>query len=292
MEKSFSLFKSPEGRDRYISAYDAVLSKWDTPFKELDVATRFGDTHIIVSGPKDAFPLVLLHAANLSSTVWFPNIKELSRQFHTFAVDIIDNAGKSKPTTVFKTKEDPAVWLQEVLDGLCLDRVNIAGLSYGGWIALNFALNAPDRVNKLIMISPASPFVDFHQSFFFRLLPAAIFPAAPLIRYSLQAFFSKRFNVDKTFMAQMVAGMKYFRPIIEKGALPVPFSSEELKSLRIPAMLLLAKGEIAFDSQAAYDRALQFVPGVQAELWPDVGHALTMEQPEKANTRMLEFLLS
>lgn len=60
MSKQDLIFKSPEGKDKFMVFYDSVLSNWPVPYDSLTVPTRFGSTHIIVSGPKDAMPLVLL----------------------------------------------------------------------------------------------------------------------------------------------------------------------------------------------------------------------------------------
>lgn len=81
-----TLFKSPEGMARYLAAYDAVLALWHIPYAALDIQTKFGCTHVIASGPAEAPPLILLHAANTSSTIWFPNIEALSQHYRTYAL--------------------------------------------------------------------------------------------------------------------------------------------------------------------------------------------------------------
>ena len=56
-----SAFKTPEGEAAYLAAYDAAMKLWPVPYEEMEIPSRFGTTHVIVSGPKDAPPLVLLH---------------------------------------------------------------------------------------------------------------------------------------------------------------------------------------------------------------------------------------
>jgi pimeloyl-ACP methyl ester carboxylesterase len=56
--------------------------------------TPYGQTHVISYGPTDAFPLLLLHAGQASSTMWFPNIADLSTKFHLFALDTLDERMK------------------------------------------------------------------------------------------------------------------------------------------------------------------------------------------------------
>ena len=47
-----SAFKTLEGEPRYLAAYDAALKRWPVPYDEIDIPTRFGTTHVVVSGPK------------------------------------------------------------------------------------------------------------------------------------------------------------------------------------------------------------------------------------------------
>jgi hypothetical protein len=56
-----SAFKTPEGEAALLAAYDAALRLWPVPYEEMDIPTQCGMTHVVVSGPKDAPPVVLLH---------------------------------------------------------------------------------------------------------------------------------------------------------------------------------------------------------------------------------------
>ena len=49
---------------------------------------------------------------------------------------------------------DYVAWLTATLDGLHLGRVSLAGESFGGWIARNYAAAVPDRVDHLVLLSP------------------------------------------------------------------------------------------------------------------------------------------
>lgn len=49
---------------RFYQAYDQSLSLWPIESEAFYVSTRFGKTHIIASGPKDAPSLILLHGGS------------------------------------------------------------------------------------------------------------------------------------------------------------------------------------------------------------------------------------
>ena len=62
MSTFIPVFTSPAGEAEFMQAYQAILEKWPVPYQELTVPSRWGETHIIASGPEDAPPVVLLHA--------------------------------------------------------------------------------------------------------------------------------------------------------------------------------------------------------------------------------------
>ena len=85
-----TLFKTPEGANKYLAAYDATLALWPVPHQALEVTTSFGTTHINVAGSTDLPPLLLIHGFGASSTQWYSNVAPLSRYFRVYMPDVID----------------------------------------------------------------------------------------------------------------------------------------------------------------------------------------------------------
>jgi len=154
-------FKSTDAERKYAAAYDKVLAQWPVPFTQVTVNTPFAETHVIITGPEGSAPVVLLHATGMSSTVWLPNIGALSRGHRTFAVDIANEPGRTQQTRLLRDPDDCATWLAGVLEGLGVPRVSFVGSSFGGWLAINFALQAPARVDKLVLLAPAASLLPF-----------------------------------------------------------------------------------------------------------------------------------
>lgn len=106
MDSPINLFKTSKGQAQYFAAYDATLDLWRVPHKSRFVTTPYGRTHFITCSPEDAFSLVLLHAGQASSTMWFPNIAQLCGKFHVLALDTPGEPGKSVPTRQNATRHD------------------------------------------------------------------------------------------------------------------------------------------------------------------------------------------
>jgi pimeloyl-ACP methyl ester carboxylesterase len=128
-------FRSPELRAQFIAKYDAVMRSWPVAYEELDVATAFGATHVIVSGPTSAPPLVLLHGAATTAAMWSSIIAPLSESHRCYCIDTITDANKSVATKRVRAVADYVDWLRQSFAALELENARVAGLSYGGWLA-------------------------------------------------------------------------------------------------------------------------------------------------------------
>ena len=157
MNEQISVFKTLDGEAKSMAAYGAVLEHRPVPYEELDLLTRFGTTHVIASGSEEARPIILLHGQDSCAISWVYNIADLSRNFRTYAIDTIGDIGKSKLTCLPKSRKDYAEWLFEVFEQLKIEKADLMGISYGGFLATNFALAYPQRVNCVVLLAPGIP---------------------------------------------------------------------------------------------------------------------------------------
>ena len=170
-------------KPRYLAAYDAALKLWPVPYDEIDIPTRFGTTHVVVSGPKEAPPLVLLHGYMATSIMWSPNIVDFSKDYRVYAIDIMGQPSKSIPGEPIRDAADYVAWLTATLDGLHLDRISLVGMSFGGWLALTYTVAAPERVQKLVLLS-AGGFLPIARQFSLRGMLMVFFPT----RFTVNSF--------------------------------------------------------------------------------------------------------
>jgi pimeloyl-ACP methyl ester carboxylesterase len=155
-------FKSPEVEAAYMAIYDKILEKWPAAYEAKYVPTSYGDTFVIISGPEDGEPLVLLHGQGGSSTIWISNVADLSKTYRVYAVDIMGDIGKSKQIKAFDRTEF-ADWITTILDELKIEKTNIAGISLGGFLTTSYAIEKPERVKKIVLIAPAATLNPFSK---------------------------------------------------------------------------------------------------------------------------------
>ena len=200
-----------------------------------------------------------------------------------------------------------------MFDALHLAQADVVGESRGGWLALNVALSAPNRVKRLVLLNP-SAFVPLSITFFLGAFPAVLWPIHPLLHRALYAWFVKGFVVNERFAEQFMLGLKHFTlpklptlpTVFSEGelhhrvfhflsvktatAFPTVFSDEQLRRLTTPTLLLLGEQDTAMNEQAAFNRARRLIPHLEAEMFLKTGHILSMEQPEIVDARILKFL--
>jgi len=291
-----SAFKTPEGEAAYLEVYEDAMKSWPAPYVAREISTRFGVTHVVISGPEDAPPLVILHGYFGTLTMWSPNIADFSRDYRVYAIDVMGQPGKSipNPDEPIRDATKYIAWLSETLDGLNLDQISLVGLSYGGWLALNFTVSSQERVCKLVLLSPAGSFQPNVRQFNLRGMLMGVFPTR-LAMNSFMGWMGFEDTPDETTTRRLLdlvyLGMKYFRipPEIVR-IMPRVFSDDELRALHVPVLLLIGEDEVMYDAAKVMSRARGLIPNFEGELVPGCNHDMYASQHRIVNQRVLDFL--
>jgi pimeloyl-ACP methyl ester carboxylesterase len=295
MAEKLELFRSPELETRFDKAYQAVLDQWTVPYEELTVSTRFGATHVLASGQKEAPPVVLLPPGGSYAPMWVRNVGPVSQSYRTYAVDVIGELNRSIPIRPIRSHPEFMEWMADLLDSLYLESTHLVGNSNGGFFALETALHLSERVKKVVLISPAATFVQMWAWWWHIGIPAHII--APRIGsermvQKAYAWLWQDFPMDECFgdlrAISKVAGAGY-RPTIN-SAVPRVFSEKELLKIRTPVLLLIGDHEVIYKPEKAIRRASRMVSGLKAEMVPNANHSAQYTAPDFVNTRILEFL--
>lgn len=117
-----------------------------------------GHIHTISCGDSNKKILVLLHGYSASSILWYKMLKTLSQQFHVYCLDLPGAGLSARLTTEIKNTEEAIDYFVDNLElwrkALDIDSFYMGGHSFGGYIACQYALKYPNRVTKLMLVSP------------------------------------------------------------------------------------------------------------------------------------------
>jgi pimeloyl-ACP methyl ester carboxylesterase len=284
-----SAFKTPEGEAAFLAAYDAAMKLWPVPYEEMDIPTPFGMTHVVVSGPTDAPPVVLLHGYWATSTMWAPNIADFSQDYRVYAIDVMGQPSKSVPAEPIRDAADYAAWLTATLDALHLDSVCLVGMSFGGWLALNYAVAAPARLRKLVLLSPGG-FLPMVRQFSLRGMLMVAVPTRFTVNSFMKWLGMTAANA-RPVLELMYRGLKHFRLLPETArVMPTVFSDDQLRGMHVPTLLLIGDHEVISAPATALARAYRLIPHCEGELVPHCRHDMCFSQHRIVDARVLDFL--
>jgi pimeloyl-ACP methyl ester carboxylesterase len=281
-------WKTPAGKAEYLAAYSRVLRLWPEQVKEMFVPTRWGQAHVLACGPHQAPPLVLLHGFFATAAMWYANVATLSRHFRVYAPDVVGQPGLTEAAGDLTRAADLNDWLLDVFYGLGLERAHVAGHSYGGWLATNLALNAPQVVERLVLLAPAATVTPLRRRFMLFALPMVLWPTDATIRPFFD-WLAQDYRMNEHFAELMRLGVRHWRSS-KRGVYPTVYSDDELRRLQAPTLLLIGDREVIYDPYAGLARARHLVPHFEGEIVPDACHMLSAEQAEWINQRMVAFL--
>jgi pimeloyl-ACP methyl ester carboxylesterase len=167
-------------------------------------------------------------------------------------------------------------------------------MSYGGWLALNVAVAAPARVQKLVLLSPAGSFLPLVKQFSLRGMLAALFPTRFTVKSFMRwlGFTYRPGETDaRPVLELMYLGLKHFRvPPETLRVMPSVFSEDQLQAMRVATLLLIGEQEVIYDPATALARARRLIPNVQGELVPRSNHDMCFSQHRIVDARVLDFL--
>jgi pimeloyl-ACP methyl ester carboxylesterase len=284
-------FRSADAKEQCLALFDKFeKTYWPIESESHYIETSFGKTFIRISGPENAPPLVLLHGKSGNSLNWSGNIEEYSKGFRTYAVDTIDDFGLSIYSIPPKSGYDYAKWLDEVFTGLGLENnINLMGISYGGWLVGQYAINFQNRLSKIVLVAPAGTILPLRPQYYMR-STLMILP----FRFFKDSFFSwldptlKNASDFKEGIDLIETSMKCYK-LKYSIVNPTALNDEKLKSIKCSALFLFGENEMIYSLNKVMDRLERIAPPIRKEIIPNVGH-VTILQSRLANEKIIEFL--
>lgn len=114
-----------------------------------------GTTHYELAGPDTGRVVVLVHGFSVPAYIWDSTSTALSADgYRVVRYDLFGRGWSDRPDAAY----DGAMYdaqLNELLDSLhIVGPVDLAGLSFGGYVVTHFAATHPDRVRTLTLVDP------------------------------------------------------------------------------------------------------------------------------------------
>jgi pimeloyl-ACP methyl ester carboxylesterase len=243
--------------------------------------------HLRDTGPKSASALIFLHGFGSSLQTWDDWAHNLEADHRVIRYDLPGfGLTGADPTGDYSDRRSIAVLLA-LMDLLGVQRASVVGNSMGGRLAWTFAALNPNRIDKLVLISPdgfASPGLEYGVTSKAPLMMRALPYVLPsfMLRDSLAPAFANADVITDALFSRyrdMMLAPGVRKAIVDRMNQmvlvdPVPL----LKSIKAPILLMWGEndGMIPFANSADYLRAL---PNATLAALPGVGHIPQEEAP-------------
>jgi pimeloyl-ACP methyl ester carboxylesterase len=233
--------------------------------------------------------VVLISGSNLDRRMWNAETRWLRERYKVVRYDLRAHGQSDVPTKPFSHLDD----LLEVLDALEISKATLIGLSAGSTIALDAALEAPARVERIVLVAPGiSGYVPRERPAFFADLIAAL-RSRDYVQAQEVMLASPLFTVppeSRAFLRTMVTENNRLwtvpRELIQ-GLQPP--AAERLKDVKAPTLVLVGDRDLAPQLEQA-DVLAQQITGARLVIIAGGGHMLNLTSRDAFRAEVWKFL--
>jgi pimeloyl-ACP methyl ester carboxylesterase len=249
--------------------------------------------------------VILLHGVGCSVEFWERNIAALAREHRVFAVDIVGFGRTDKPEVVY-TFELMADFVLDFMNTMGIDKASLVGNSMGGGISMTVAAQAPERVNKIVLVDPVG--LGRGLSPVMRLMTLPVIgnvltkPSRKGVVRQMQLCLYDPSQASDDFIDRVTAigtlpgNQRSFLSLLRETAnivgvkkgLVADFSAR-LKKIKTPILVIWGRQDRILpvsEGEAAVER----MGDVRLHVMDKAGHLPQIDKPEEFNATVLDFL--
>jgi len=258
-----------------------------------------GEIQVRESGPRNGSPIVLIHCFTCAIDWWDRVLPMLERRHRVIAVDLLGHGGSEKPGSGY-TPPNQAEVIAEALSQLDVRRAEVVGHSLGGSVSVALAEEAPELVDRVVIIDTAPD----HSRSSLGFVPGLAF--APVVgeflwnikpdfavRDGLGVAFAPGFDVPDAFVddvKRMTFTAYDESPSGSEDYVDEIPLDERMKRTGLPLMVLMGAEEQIIDGPAgALAEYAKTVPNVETHLIAGSGHSPAVEKPAQTARLILDF---
>ena len=276
------VFKSASGLKEIYRQYEVDLAQWPVPYQERILESDFGDTYCITCGDATKPALVMIHGLGANAMSFVDTIEQLSKDYRLYLLDFPGGAGRSVPSVQMLKERNVAGWLTETIAQLEHRKVTLLGVSFGSWVAVEYALTRPKQLARLILCAPPA------------LAGKAKLKFSTLVKMILLGLNKNRANMEKlcrllsapgnqpgqALVTWIYNGLNYTYSFKESG---FTLKKSHTRAIKVPITFILGEHDILCDPISLPDH----FPNAGITLIADAGHMVVIEQSRLFNRAII-----
>jgi pimeloyl-ACP methyl ester carboxylesterase len=242
-------------------------------------------------------PLLLIMGLRRNAEWWYRQIPELSPHFQVIAFDNRGAGRSDQPPREYSIglfAEDTAA----LLDGLGIPRAHVLGISMGGYIAQELAINFPEKVQRLVLGCTGCGgrrAVRMSPEGMAKFTAVQGLNPEQILRKDMDIYFSERFiRENQERIKEFIAvSLRDYQPADafqrQLAACQAHDTGDRLDRLTAPTLIMTGDDDPLVPPQNS--RILQeLIPGAELTLFPGLRHCFFMEADREFNRKAIEFL--
>lgn len=240
--------------------------------------------------------VVFIHGMALDNRLWDAQWASFSKKYKVIRYDVRGFGQSSRAHDPHNPTED----LKALLDYLKIDKAHLVGFSMGGTIALNFAANYPERINKIVTVdADIDGFTNYTPELkdtFDKIIYLASHQGwhdeeqEVWLRSRLMRLYAadNRAIINLSEITADYHGDHFINPRINPN-FGSPTTLELLPNIKAPTLVII--GEKDEESIHRIGRVLtEKIPTAQKIIIKDAGHLSNMDKPKVFNKTVMQFL--
>jgi pimeloyl-ACP methyl ester carboxylesterase len=239
-------------------------------------------------------PLVLLHGYVGDGRMWRSQLDDLSDEFTVVAWDAPGYGGSSDPPEDFRLS-DFADCLAAFVDALGLERPHVAGLSFGGGLALELYHRHPSLPRTLVLASAYAGWAgslpaEVVEQRLQQALRLADLPPDRLVAELVPTMLTD--SAPPELVEEFATSMREFHPAglrANSRAFAEADLRDVLPTIDVPTLLLYGDKDVRAPSNVAHDLHAR-IPGSRLVVISGAGHVCSIDAAERFNSEVRAFL--
>lgn len=237
-------------------------------------------------------PVLLLHGLGSRGEDWGFQVPDFARHYRVIAPDLRGHGLSAKPPAPYSVPM-MAADVAGLLDALGIESAHVVGLSMGGMIAFQLVVDSPARIKSMVIVNSgpelrartAGEWLRIRQ----RLLLAQLFGPARTGRFLSKRLFPKP---DQEFMRQQFltrwalndreAYLAAIRALVGWSVL------DQVDAIRCPVLVI--SGDRDYTPLERKREYTARIPGARLVVFEDSGHATPIDQADRFNACVLDFI--
>ena len=264
------------------------------------------NTRFRAAGDK-GIPVILIHGVGGSLEEWASNVNTLAQHHRVCAIDLIGFGRSDKPESSF-SPEYPnfARFVNDFMESQHIEQASLIGNSMGGAVSLSFALQFPEKIEKLVLVDSSG--LGKGLGFALRLSTVPLIGellTRPSLKGTEQSLKACVYNktvvtderVESFYQLSSLAGwqknflstLRNFASFSGQRTRTVDPIVNNLSSITAPTLIIWGQQDGIIPVAHAYV-AKEKIPNAELHIFDHCGHVPQIERPEEFNKLVLEFL--